>query len=98
MGLRVDMAGTLLLMVLTACICAQAALLKKSSAVDFLDHGRREQRSAEDSDGGSDSEAEELLEAHSDYEIFTVQLNGGSQPGGNSSPDSEAVKEEGSGM
>ncbi|KAI1890934.1 hypothetical protein AGOR_G00158700 [Albula goreensis] len=105
MGLRLDTAGTLLLLVLTTCICTQAALLRKYSAVDLLTHGRRDKRSTEmsmedsDSDSDSDSEAEEQLEGHTDYEgVFNGQSNGGVQPGRASNPDSEAIKEEGSGM
>ncbi|KAJ8259778.1 hypothetical protein GJAV_G00173360 [Gymnothorax javanicus] len=94
------MARTLLLMVLTTHVFTQAALLNKFSAVDFLSHGQREKRSmevsAEDSEGDSDSEVEEL---GSDYTAgFIMQLNGGLQPEKIPSPDSEAVEVEGSGM
>ncbi|KAJ8361190.1 hypothetical protein SKAU_G00177150 [Synaphobranchus kaupii] len=89
MGLHLDMARTLLLMVLTTCICTQAALRGKSSAVDFLNHRQREKRntevsaevSAEDSDGEGDSEAEELLMARPDY-VSTARRSGDGEHGG----------------
>ncbi|XDV52064.1 hypothetical protein PO909_020842, partial [Leuciscus waleckii] len=62
-----------------------SALLRKTSAVDFLRSGR-EKRAVRCQHGGcssEDSEAEELLEANSDYEQDNSKMffNGGSQVG-----------------
>ncbi|KAK7128129.1 hypothetical protein R3I93_020664 [Phoxinus phoxinus] len=88
---------TLLVLVLVTYIC-EAALLRKSSAVDFL----REKRAVRCQHGGcssEDSEAEELLEANSDYEQDNSKMfiNGGSQVGAHMRPDGEP-QGEGSGM
>ncbi|CAM4732972.1 unnamed protein product [Leuciscus chuanchicus] len=91
---------TLLVLMLVTYIC-EAALLRKTSAVDFLRSGR-EKRAVRCQHGGcssEDSEAEELLEANSDYEQDNSKMffNGGSQVGEHMRPDGEP-QGEGSGM
>ncbi|XP_014022068.1 uncharacterized protein isoform X2 [Salmo salar] len=100
MRLCMDIAVPLLAMVHMTYIC-EAALLRKSTAADFL-RPVREKRAAECFPAGcsmEDSEAEELLEANSHYKDSSkMLLNGGTGAGVNSSPGSEATVEEGSGM
>ncbi|KAL4655953.1 hypothetical protein GN956_G6256 [Arapaima gigas] len=101
MWLLSDMAFRLLAMVLVNYVCVETALLRRSSAIDFLSH-LQERRSARCLVAGcstEDSETEELLEPNSDYEEnLTSQLNGESKSGQSSSADSEAAMEDGSGM
>ncbi|ROL48246.1 hypothetical protein DPX16_5640 [Anabarilius grahami] len=59
---------TLLVLMFVTYIC-EAALLRKSSAVDFLRSGREKRavRCQHEGCSSEDSDAEELLEANSDY-------------------------------
>ncbi|KPP62824.1 hypothetical protein Z043_118970 [Scleropages formosus] len=100
MRLLSDGAFPLLAVVLVNYVCVETALLRRSSAVDFLSRAR-ERRSARCLPGGcsvEDSETEEMLEVNSDYEESPTHLNGGSKSEQNSGPDSEAAMEDGSGM
>ncbi|KAL0978529.1 hypothetical protein UPYG_G00171730 [Umbra pygmaea] len=87
-------------MVLMTYIC-EAALLRKSTASEFF-RPVREKRAAECFPAGcstEDSEAEELLEANSEYgDRLKILFNGGIGAGINSSPGIELKLEEGSGM
>ncbi|KAI5607040.1 hypothetical protein C0J50_7156 [Silurus asotus] len=68
MGRQGELAASLLILVLMAYIC-EAALLRRSSAADFLKSGR-EKRAARCANGdcsSESSESEEILEANSDY-------------------------------
>ncbi|KAF4107065.1 hypothetical protein G5714_011429 [Onychostoma macrolepis] len=100
MGPHRQMILTLLVLTFVTYIC-EAALLRKSSAVDFLRSGR-ERRAVRCQQGGcssEDSEAEELLETNSDYEQDNSKMffNGGSQVEVHTRPDGEP-QGEGSGM
>ncbi|KAL7837199.1 hypothetical protein SRHO_G00269100 [Serrasalmus rhombeus] len=100
MGRRGELAVSLLVLALMAYIC-EAALLRRSSATDFLRSGR-ERRASRCMNGGcssEDSEAEELLEANSDYEQDNSKafFPGGSQVELLKAPLGE-TRQEGSGM
>ncbi|KAL7843601.1 hypothetical protein AOLI_G00251130 [Acnodon oligacanthus] len=100
MGRRGELAVSLLVLALMAYIC-EAALLRRSSATDFLRSGR-EKRAGRCVNGGcssEDSEAEEVLEANSDYEQDNSKafFTGGSQGELLKAPFGE-TRQEGSGM
>ncbi|KAJ7998932.1 hypothetical protein DPEC_G00210120 [Dallia pectoralis] len=98
MRLRMDIAVPLVMVFLTY-FCG-AALLRKSTAADFLRPGRERRGlecfSADCSTEGS--EAEELLEAKSDYDRSKILLNSDTGAKKYSSLGSEHTMEEGSGM
>ncbi|KAF7693399.1 hypothetical protein HF521_008715 [Silurus meridionalis] len=84
MGRQGELAASLLILVLMAYIC-ETALLRRSSAADFLKSGR-EKRAARCANGdcsSESSESEEILEANSDYEQENSKMlyPGGSQAG-----------------
>ncbi|KAB5536875.1 hypothetical protein PHYPO_G00112340 [Pangasianodon hypophthalmus] len=100
MGRQRELAASLLILVLMAYIC-EAALLRKSSAADFLRSGR-EKRAARCVNGdcsSENSESEEILEANSDYEQENSKMlfPGGSQVGVLKAPFGGS-RQEGSGM
>ncbi|TRZ02720.1 hypothetical protein DNTS_004542 [Danionella cerebrum] len=100
MGSRGELLLTLLLLLSVTFIC-ETALLRKSSAVDFLKSGR-ERRALRCFNGGcssEDSEAEEAPEVNSDYEQENSKLffNAVAQGGAQMKPDGE-IQGEGSGM
>ncbi|KAG9260588.1 hypothetical protein AMEX_G26864 [Astyanax mexicanus] len=100
MGGRGELAVTLLVLALMAYIC-EAALLRRSSAADFL-RSAREKRASHCVNGGcssEDSEAEEMLEANSDYEQDNSKFffPAGSQTGLLKAPLGD-TRQEGSGM
>ncbi|XP_076603354.1 uncharacterized protein LOC143330560 isoform X2 [Chaetodon auriga] len=97
-----DMAATLLAVMLMMAYICEGALLRKSTAMDFLQKVR-EKRASECFPGGCSrdvSEAGEMVEGDVGYEeSSSMQYNGGaSQEEMNYSPGGEAVVEEGSGM
>ncbi|KAF5904543.1 uncharacterized protein DAT39_005681 [Clarias magur] len=84
MGRQGELAASLLILVLMAYI-SEAALLRRSSATDFLRSGR-EKRAARCVNGdcsSENSESEEIQEANSDYEQENSKMvfPGGSQVG-----------------
>lgn len=99
-SLHKDMAATLLTVMLVVTYICEGALLRKSTASDFLQKIRAK-RVSECFPGGcstEDSEAGELIEV--DEESSSLLYNGGApQVGINyQSPGREAVVDEGSGM
>ncbi|GAA6071972.1 uncharacterized protein LOC106582949 isoform X2 [Tachysurus ichikawai] len=84
MGRHRELAASLLILVLMAYIC-EAALLRRSSATDFLRSGRvkRAARCVNGDCSSESSESEEILEANSDYEQENSKMvfPGGSQVG-----------------
>ncbi|KAL6111688.1 uncharacterized protein ACO6RY_08615 [Pungitius sinensis] len=98
------MAATLLTVMLTIPYICEGALLRKSTAMDFLQKNR-EKRESECFPGGCSrevSEAGELMEAdHVEYEESSILLFDGAKAQteiNNESPGGDAAVDEGSGM